>query len=327
MAWSISSGQAARAEPDPASLEELVTLIRNADKGLRNIEYRVDFVEGELAPDEGVWELCNQSQTHFRALLRKDVGSERFLADYSAVTPYRESTAKATGTIGYLRSVGGASFDGASYCEWQRAAPDDRGDKQDCRGEGLIDKSDILLGSSAFRRAYGNVAGLRWMPPAFYVHPDTAIVAESLSSFLIEAAKKGLPIAIERSGEVSIVRVVGVQSPDEFPVTVEIRWHRTLAGIVEQRWYYDVNGKQETLQHARMRLQKIGGRGLPEEVVLVEIDTKTKDMARWRFTDYRVNQTLEPSDFRLQFPDDIIPHRRSDDLRAGDEPSVGADSR
>jgi len=50
-------------------------------------------------------------------------------------------------------------------------------------------------------------------------------------------------------------------------------------------------------------------------------------MARWQFTDYRVNQALEPSDFRLQFPDDIIPHRRPDDLRAGDEPSDGAESR
>ena len=327
MAWSISSGPAARAQPDPVSLEELVTLIRNADQGLRNIEYKVDFVNGELAPGDGVWELHNQSASRFRAFLRKDVGSERFLADYSAVTPLQESPAKGGGPTAHAQTIGSASFDGVSYCEWQRAAADDRGHKQDCRGEGLIDKSDTLLGSSAFRRAYGNVAGLCWMPPAFIVHPDTAMVAESLSSFLMEAAKKGLPIAIERSGEVSIVRVVGVQLPDEFPVTVEIHWHREMAGIVEQRWYYDIDGKQETLQHARMRLRKIEGRGFPEEVALVEFGTETNDMARWQFTDYRVNQTLDPSDLRLQFPDDIIPHRRSDDLRAGDEPSDGAESR
>jgi hypothetical protein len=327
MAWSISSGQAARAEPDPASLEELIALVQNADRGLRNVEYDVEFVDGSLAPGDGVWELHNQSASRFRAFLRKDVGSERFLADYSAVTPYRESPAKATGTIGYLRSVGGASFDGASYCEWQRAAADDRGDKQDCRGEGIIDKSDILLGSSAFRSAFGNTAGLRWVPPTFYVHPDSAKVAESLSSFLVDAAEKGLSISIEKSGELSIVRVVGVQLPDEFPVTVEIHWHREMAGIVEQRWYYDIDGKQETLQHARMRLRKIEGRGFPEEVALVAFGTETNDMARWRFTDYRVNQTLEPSDFRLQFPEDIVPQRRSDDLRAGDEPSDGAESR
>jgi len=301
--WGI--GRVARGQLDSASFAELIALVQNADRGLRNVEYDVEFVNGSLAPGDGVWELHNQSASRFRAFLRKDVGSERFLADYSAVTPYRESPAKATGTIGYLRSVGGASFDGASYCEWQRAAPANRADPQEGYGEGLIDGSQGLHRPSAFRSAFGNTAGLRWVPPTFYVHPDSAKVAESLSSFLVDAAEKGLSISIEKSGELSIVRVVGVQLPDEFPVTVEIHWHREMAGIVEQRWYYDIDGKQETLQHARMRLRKIEGRGFPEEVALVAFGTETNDMARWQFTDYRVNKTVAQSDFRVPFPANI----------------------
>lgn len=297
--------QIAQAELDSATIDEWLVLFRNADQGIRNVEWKVILVEGELAPGGAVWELRNQSPAGFQGTVRKDVDSTRFLVEYSTVNRYFASPDDGDAPPRYIRAVGGASFDGVAYRQWQRAASMERDDPQEGYGEGLIDDSDRRLESTAFRPAHGSAAGLSWIPPALNVYPGTARVAASLASFLEEAVAESLPITIEESGDVAIIRVIGVQPPEEFPVTLEIHWHRELAGIVEQRWYYDFMGTQEVLLHSRMRLIKIDGRGFPEEVSHVEFNSSNLRTIRWEFSDFRVNRTLAESDFRVEFPENV----------------------